>query len=219
MKGDGRDRAFGRCYCTGSGGILKRVKNKLANKDKSDKRRSQPCPDDWALFRQEVKDARPLRVTPRAASDRPRPPARARQRERDEQAVMKDLLLDPGPEEGLETGEELLYLRPGYQKRYLQRLRRGHYAFADELDLHGMNEATAGEVLRLFISTAAERGLGCVRVVHGKGLRSKSVPKLKLLTRRLLQRHPAVIAFASCRPVDGGTGAVSVLLRKQRPAT
>lgn len=188
----------------------------MADSDKRDKRRTQHCPDDWALFRQAVKDARPLRAAPRAANELPRPPARARQRERDERAVLDDLLLDPGPEEGLETGEELLYLRPGYQKRYLNRLRRGHYSVADELDLHGMNEAAAGEALRLFISAAAGRGLGCVRVVHGKGLRSRGLPKLKLLTRRLLQRHPAVIAFASCRPVDGGTGAVQVLLRKQR---
>jgi DNA-nicking Smr family endonuclease len=59
------------------------------------------------------------------------------------------------------------------------------------------------------------RGLGCIRVVHGKGLRSRTIPKLKLMTNRLLRRHPAVVAFASCRPADGGTGAVVVLLKSR----
>jgi DNA-nicking Smr family endonuclease len=54
-----------------------------------------------------------------------------------------------------------------------------------------------------------------VRIVHGKGLRSRNGPRLKRLASRLLSRHPAVLAFASCRPVDGGTGAVTVLLKKR----
>jgi DNA-nicking Smr family endonuclease len=181
------------------------------------KPKRQPCPDDLQLFREAVADARPLRVQQRV-DNRPSPPApRPRQREADERAVLEELLQDPGPEEGLETGEELLFLRSGYQKRYLNRLRRGHYAISDDLDLHGMNEASAMLVLREFISAAVASGQGCVRVVHGKGLRSRGLPKLKLMTARLLRRHPAVIAYASCRPVDGGTGAVSVLL-KTRPA-
>jgi DNA-nicking Smr family endonuclease len=79
-----------------------------------------------------------------------------------------------------------------------------------------MNEATASNALHAFIDAAHKRGIGCVRVVHGKGLRSKKGPVLKQMTRRLLSRHPLVIAFASCRPVDGGTGAVSVLLKASR---
>ena len=114
----------------------------------------------------------------------------------------------------METGEELLFLRPGVQKRYLRRLRRGRYSIADSLDLHQMNEATAARVLKEFIEMAAAKRMGCVRIIHGKGLRSRNGPKLKIMTRRLLSRHPLVLAFASCRPVDGGTGAVSILLRK-----
>ena len=36
------------------------------------------------------------------------------------------------------------------------------------------------------------------------------------MTNRVLRKHPRVIAFASCRPVDGGTGATDVLLLKTR---
>jgi DNA-nicking Smr family endonuclease len=171
--------------------------------------------DDAELFRRAVADTRPLRTEERVHHAPRRPDPRPRQRERDERAVLEELLLPPPPEDGMETGEELLFLRPGYQRRYLRRLRRGTYSIADELDLHGMNEEVAGAVLKRFISDCADRGLGCVKVIHGKGLRSRGLPKLKRLANRLLRRHPAVIAFASCRPVDGGTGAVSVLLRRR----
>lgn len=169
--------------------------------------------DEAELFRREAGEVRPLRSSPRVPDHSSRPEPRPRQRERDERAVLGELLDDPGPEEGLETGEELAFLRPGFQKRYLSRLRRGHYAVRDHLDLHNMNEATANRVLHVFLDEAARLGLGCVRVVHGKGLRSRSRPKLKAMANRLLRRHPAVIAFASCQPADGGTGAVVVLLR------
>lgn len=171
-------------------------------------------PDDWELFREAVKGIKPLKSEPRVIAASPRPPALPRQRENDERAVLRELLEDPGDEEGLETGEELLFLRSGFQKRFLSRLRRGRYAVGDVLDLHGMNEAVAGETLRRFVDHAVYRGLGCVRIIHGKGLRSRGLPKLKLLTRRLLRKHPAVIAFASCRAAHGGTGAVDVLLKR-----
>ena len=117
---------------------------------------------------------------------------------------------------GLETGEELLYLRPGYPQRLIRRLRRGHFSVADSIDLHQMSENVAREVLLQFLTDAVRRGYGCVRVVHGKGLRSRGLPKLKMMTNSVLRKHPAVIAFASCRPVDGGTGAVNVLFSSLR---
>jgi DNA-nicking Smr family endonuclease len=53
-----------------------------------------------------------------------------------------------------------------------------------------------------------------VRIVHGKGLRSKAAgPVLKVLTDRLLRRRDDVVAFASAKPAQGGTGAVVVLLK------
>jgi DNA-nicking Smr family endonuclease len=77
-----------------------------------------------------------------------------------------------------------------------------------------MNAAAAQATIAEFLAQAYARGLRCVRIVHGKGLRSKaSGPVLKVLTDRLLRRRNDVIAFASARPVQGGTGAVIVLLK------
>jgi len=173
---------------------------------KSDKKTSEV-----ELFRQAMADVKPLRPAGRIDPEPKRPAAAARQRELDDQRVLQELL-SHGELEEHETGEELLYLRPGYQARLLQRLRRGHYSVADVIDLHHMDVATARQVLLDFIEHSLGRRCSCIRVIHGKGLRSRDMPRLKLLTGRILRKHPRVIAFASCRPVDGGTGATDVLL-------
>jgi len=177
---------------------------------KSDNKKS-----DRDAFRQAMTDVKPLPPGDRIEPVSRRPPAAARQRELDEQRVLRELL-SHGQLEEFETGEELLYLRPGYQIRVLRRLRRGFYSVGDSIDLHHMDLATARQVLLDFIQNALDRGLSCVRIIHGKGLRSRNEPRLKLMTGRMLRKHPGVIAFASCRPVDGGTGATDVLLSVRR---
>ena len=57
-------------------------------------------------------------------------------------------------------------------------------------------------------------------VVHGRGLNSKdNAPVLKERLKSWLARGQIgriVLAFSSARPVDGGTGALYVLLRRRR---
>lgn len=170
--------------------------------------------DDDALFRQQMSDVKPLRDSGRAPPETPKLQPQPLQRTLDERRVMEELLEFPEDPADMETGEELSFIRPGLQHRYLLRLKRGRYSIGDSIDLHQMNSEAARAAILEFLEQAHERGLGCVRIVHGKGLRSKRGPVLKRLTRRLLSRHPSVAAFASCRPVDGGTGAVAVLLRR-----
>jgi len=182
-------------------------------------RKYRPADDDLALFREHVADVQPLKDSGRTTPQQTRPEPRPRQLERDERRVINELLEQPVDPAEMDTGEELTWLRPGLQKRYLVRLRRGQYSIAASLDLHQMNSAAAHDAILEFLDHALERRYGCVRIVHGKGLRSRKGPVLKLLTRRLLSRHAGVAAFASCRPVDGGTGAVAVLLRNTARAT
>lgn len=167
--------------------------------------------DDTEYFRRAMADVTPLPESDRADLRPPRAPPRAFQQEIDDRAVMAELLDFTGEEP--ETGEELQWLKPGYSTRVTRRLRRGYYSIADTLDLHGMDVETARKVLLDFIGQAIQRENGCVRVIHGKGLRSRGQPRLKAMTNSVLYRHPSVIAYASCRPVDGGTGATLVLLK------
>ncbi len=172
--------------------------------------------NDRDLFRSAVGAVR--RIRSERDHSRPEPPRpRASQRERDEARVMDDLAHGPIDFASIETGEEISYLHPGLQKRVLTRLRRGHWRVEDELDLHQMNLEAASSSIRKFLSEAERERLSCVRIIHGKGLRSGPAgPQLKRLTARLLSRHDRVAAFASTPPHDGGTGAVYVLLRARR---
>jgi DNA-nicking Smr family endonuclease len=95
----------------------------------------------------------------------------------------------------------------------LRKLRRGEYRVGGELDLHGLTAVQAKQALRAFLAAAVARHAGCVRIIHGKGLRSgHRGPVLKSVVSGVLRRTAAVVAFVSARPVDGGTGAVYVLL-------
>lgn len=174
---------------------------------------------DLELFRAAMQNVQPLTTDESPDIDSPRPAPVPLQRLADDRAVLKELLL---PADGVsipdnETGEELAFLRPGLQQRVLRRLRRGHYRIATELDLHGMTVATAHNALTRFLHHCRRHDRRCVRIIHGKGRGSSNRgPILKGKVDRWLRQRAEVLAFCSARPVDGGTGAVYVLLRHNR---
>ena len=168
-----------------------------------------------ALFRAAVRDAVPLVVPPRHFA-RSSPPAPVPvQSLLDEHAALeesRDAALDW--ESALETGEELAYVRDGYSRQILRKLRRGHWVVQDQLDLHGHNRAEAHAALAAFLRAAAHRGRRVVRVVHGKGLGSKNrEPVLKGKVKLWLARRDEVIAFCQAPAAQGGGGALLVLLK------
>ena len=145
---------------------------------------------------------------------RPRPPAAARQRERDEAAVMHEAISDEFDAESLlATDDALSYRRPGIGPEVVRKLRRGVWAIQAQLDLHGLRREEARERLNRFIHDAHRAGLRCVRVIHGKGNGSPGrEPVLKRKVQTWLVQKKDVIAFAQARASDGGTGALLVLL-------
>jgi DNA-nicking Smr family endonuclease len=173
--------------------------------------------EDKQLFREAVADAAPL-AQQRVSPHRDPPPARPIKREEDELQVLDDMLYgDIDPAE-LETGEELLYCRSGLQHSVLKKLRRGHYATEAELDLHGLRVDEARQALTAFLHDALSQRLKTVRIIHGKGHGSlHKQPVLKGKVNHWLRQRSEVLAFCSARPVDGGTGAVYVLLQRSRP--
>jgi len=166
-----------------------------------------------ALFRKAVGPVRRIESTA-PASRKPRPRPRAHMLAADEAAVAGELLRGGHDPAVIEIGEELSYLREGHSPKLLRRLKRGHFSIQGEIDLHHMNAETARACILDLLEEARIEGWRCVRIVHGKGLRSRpGGPVLKGLTDRVLRRHGNVLAFASARPAQGGTGAVLVLLR------
>jgi DNA-nicking Smr family endonuclease len=168
--------------------------------------------DDAALFREATRDVRPL-AHDRHPLPQGKPLPRARFTRADRRAILDESLELAPDDPDLEGGEVAAYARSGVRRSVLQKLRRGQYRIEAELDLHGLTAAEAKAVLRAFLARARDRGVRCVRIIHGKGLRSgPRGPVLKVAVGSVLRRTSHVLAFVSARAVDGGTGALYALL-------
>ena len=174
--------------------------------------------DEKALLRDALKGVAPLRNRGKASLQRPPPAPIPVQTLRDDRQVLQDSLSDHMPVEiGLEMGDELLFLRNGLSSQILKKLRRGFWATQDHLDLHGLRTEEARTLLVSFLNDALKHGLRCVRIVHGKGLRSRNAePVLKRKVGNWLAQRDEVLAFVQARAEDGGSGAVVVLLKAKR---
>ena len=169
------------------------------------------------LFERAMEGVRPL-----AGQQRVIPPAARRGKL--EPVNPSDLM-----EEALEDVKEFEWpFAPGYveggdlqwNRRLLRRLRKGQFTVQAELDLHGYSQQEARRELHRFLEECVSRGLSCVRIIHGLGHHSPNqTPVLKKrLPEWLLWRQNAqfVAAFTSAPALDGGGGALYVLLRKKR---
>ena len=183
--------------------------------------------DDAYAFRAAVRGVKPLVQAP-TAKGLARPPvaARARERRRAQADGAPDLdsampLISPSlaaaavcGTDAAAAGGPLAYQRAGVRTQVVRRLRRGLIPVDSELDLHGLGQMEAREQLAEFLNHSRDAGRRCVRIIHGKGYRSGARgPVLKVAVDLWLRRHLDVMAFCSARALDGGTGAVYVLLR------
>lgn len=174
-----------------------------------------PSKDDIQLFRSSVGEVKPVihdRIIPTRRAISPRPVFR----EMDEAEALRDMLSEHFDPTDMETGDELLYVRPGLQHRTLRKLRRGMFTVDAELDLHGMTVPIARNAIAGFLHECQRRRIQCVRIIHGKGLGSRHRgPVLKQKVDYWLQQRDEVLAYCSARAYDGGTGAVYVLLKRR----
>ncbi|MDE2250362.1 MAG: Smr/MutS family protein, partial [Gammaproteobacteria bacterium] len=151
--------------------------------------------DDKEAFRRAMRDVRPLAAGTRAAPPRRRPQPRARFARAEHAAVLRESLGPPDPLLDIQPGDSLHFRRQGVPETVLRRLRRGDYRIESEIDLHGLTEPEARARLREFLRGALARRLRCLRIVHGKGLRSGvRGPVLKAAVNALLRRADPVLA-------------------------
>ena len=173
-------------------------------------KRSEPEDD---LFRDAVRDVKPLADQARAPAARRKPPARARFTAADRALVLVESLQGPAAGEIADTGDEISFRREGVQERIIRKLKRGEYRVEAECDLHGLRVEDAKAALREFLAEALAARLRCVRVIHGKGKGSgPKGPVIKTAVNMILRKTAPVLAFTSARRIDGGTGAINVLL-------
>ena len=166
-------------------------------------------------FRDAVADVEPIAQPRRQAPPRRSAAPLPRQTRRDERAALAETLAGPvSVDDALESGEELSFLREGYPRDTLRKLRRGHWTVEASLDLHGMNRTEAAAAVSEFLRRCTQHGRRCVRVVHGRGLGSPNrEPVLKGKLRKWLALRGEVLAFCQAPRAHGGGGAVLVLLR------
>ena len=179
----------------------------------------EPALDDAAMFRQAVDGVRrlgdqgPARVVPK-----PEVTLEIVSEDAEVLAQLSDLVSGVGTFELTETEEYTEGTRLGLDPRLVTQLRRGEFAVQGHLDLHGMTREEAKAAVDDFLRRSRQGGKRCVLLVHGRGMHSRDqLPVLKDALRTWLAtnrfgRH--VLAFATARPVDGGAGAVYVLLRR-----
>lgn len=172
------------------------------------------------LFQRAIGPTQPLRAHGRVVHAPPPTPPEPRQRALDEQAALREAISDEFDASTLlHTDEHLSFRRPGIGPDVTAKLRRGHWAVQAQIDLHGLRTDAAREALGQFLREARRAGLRCVRVVHGKGLGSPGrTPVLKAKVHGWLIQKKAVLAFVQARPLEGGAGALLVLLAAERTA-
>ncbi len=186
-------------------------------------RRTDNTVDDAEIFSQAMSDVQPLNCKAKRMHLNDEPPPRVKlDSQLDEDLEVMAQLAD------LLEGQDMLDLRltgqfcygaaPGVSEQLMERLAEGAFPIQDYLDLHGLGVDEALLATERFISQASTRGLRHVLIVHGKGKGSPGgVPLVKneltkVLCHKRYQRR--VLAFCTARNLDGGTGALYVLLRK-----
>lgn len=184
--------------------------------------------DDDELFRKAMAKVEPLNgkakeQTLRVEQESQRGEESRRRKLRTEGQVVlpRDMLKRFLEEEKVESFYKAGYVEGGPQEwnqLLLKKLREGEFSVQAQLDLHGLSQREARDEIKQFIEECSRKNLTCVRIIHGKGKNSPNyIPVLKRqIPRWLSQKRTSryLIAYTSARPVDGGVGAIYVLLRK-----
>ncbi len=195
----------------------KQLAEKEAKKEATQKHLKQQAQDqyDQNFFAEAMQGVKPL-AKDKAYHEAERPTAKIRQPEEDfEELFIHDPLSDELEVEDVEMEGVLSFCREGIQNSVFKKLRSGKYRISDELDLHGASIKQAKMILVYYLQEAVQFEGCCIRIVHGKGNRSgDKKPVLKTQVNHWLSEHERVLAFHSCKPKDGGTGAVYVLLKR-----
>ena len=175
------------------------------------------CRSDEEIFREAMADVREIkefREIPFVGTPeiRPRPFRRD-----DTLEVLSEIVAGKRKIRIADTGEFIEGTLPEMRRDISVRLHRGDFSVQDFIDLHGMTVGEAEKALGQFFREAVRKRLFCVKVIHGRGLRSPGGPVLKEALRNWL--HGAfrkwTAAYATAKDCDGGLGATYIILKSK----
>jgi len=183
----------------------------------ADKAKPPIDPDERETFQQSLRDIRPIKSTRRVRDHKKKPLAKKRRLPNDIDESLKPFspLETLADEQWVSGGDRLEFSRTGLQHRLLQQLRRGTLPIEATLDLHRHTVNQALTATAQFLSLCQSKNLRVVRIVHGKGGDDqRSRPAIKNALNQWLPQQPCVLAFYSSTARQGGTGAMTILLKK-----
>jgi DNA-nicking Smr family endonuclease len=172
------------------------------------------------LFADAMSDVREIegfRVLPCNRTSKREAPSRSRTGQDDEALqILRQIASGEAPINLSDTQEYIEWTNPEHERGLIEDLHAGRFAVQGTLDLHGATGDEVNEEVDRFVDDALKRGYRCVKIIHGRGLRSVKGPVLKDAVVRRLAGHyrKQVVAFVSARQCDGGLGALYVLLNR-----
>lgn len=173
--------------------------------------------DDNKSFEDLMKDVKPLSSNKIDPDSAPKPKFKRRESTNPPPTRTTFGELEYAP--SVSSDEVLSFVRGGIQQKLMTKLKKGQIPFEVKIDLHGATVSQAGKELQIAIDQCYQQGLRCILVVHGRGKGSfDNKPALKTHVNQWLRDSAKVLAFHSAQPHHGGTGALYVLLKRQREA-
>jgi DNA-nicking Smr family endonuclease len=174
---------------------------------------------DWDDFASAMQDVAPLTkgkqtFAPKAPTAEEDLQARKKAAEEFASEPEADNFLTLGEVKARDPLEVLEWRQDGIQLAVFDKLRKGGYDIARELDLHQRTVKEAHADVYQLIGQAHAKDWRCVLISHGKGLRSPTPARLKSYVAHWLIQHPLVLAYCSAQRHRGGTGSVYALIKK-----
>ncbi|CEK09808.1 Smr/MutS family protein [Legionella hackeliae] len=173
--------------------------------------------EDKALFRKMAGDVKPLQYNKKVdfIAEKPRVPAAKSQDvfrpQNDPEIYLSDYYTDE-----VQANTLLSYSSPSIPHKRFRELKSGQIKWESRLDLHGLRPEAAKDALINYIFEQTALTHRCLLIIHGKGSYNGEPPILKNLVNHWLRQFPQVLAFYSALGRDGGSGALYVLLKRQR---
>jgi DNA-nicking Smr family endonuclease len=132
----------------------------------------------------------------------------------------------PAPDRPVKRPQSILGLNPPakpkphpIEKPVVRKLARGRLPIEGRIDLHGLTQSEAHNLLFGFLARAHERGLRHVLVITGKGTSRGSEGVIKRLVPEWLKKPEfrfLISGYEDAARGHGGEGALYIRLRRER---
>jgi DNA-nicking Smr family endonuclease len=172
---------------------------------------------DEELFAREMSGVKEIREfrTMRVGTKKAVPLCKKDCRENEALIALREIVAGRRAVDLADTQEYVEWVNEDYRGDITRLLHEGRFSVKDCLDLHGLSVEESEEEVESFFREALKRRHRCIKIIHGRGLRSPRGPVLKeTLVKRLSGKYRKyVIAFVTARQCDGGLGALYILLK------